>query len=138
MFAAIRRIFRRIFSPNQFLMLVGPVFTREFVTAPRRMRFYVAPAVYVGGLLILTSTAWLLLTGTQQVRNVGDMARFGGTLFQFLAPLQMVLAIFFSAFASASAVAQEKDRRTLILLLLTNLSNSELVLGKLFASLLNV
>jgi hypothetical protein len=119
-------------------MLVGPVFTREFVTAPRRMRFYVAPAVYVGGLLILTSTAWLLLTGTQQVRNVGDMARFGGTLFQFLAPLQMVLAIFFSAFASASAVAQEKDRRTLILLLLTNLSNSELVLGKLFASLLNV
>jgi ABC-type Na+ efflux pump permease subunit len=35
-------------------------------------------------------------------------------------------------------VAQEKDRRTLIQLLLTNLSNSELVLGKLLASLLNV
>jgi ABC-type transport system involved in multi-copper enzyme maturation permease subunit len=119
-------------------MLVGPVFTREFVTAPRRMRFYVAPAVYVGGLLTLAATAWLLLTGTQQIRNVGDMARFGGTLFQFLTPLQLVLAIFFSAFASASAAAQEKDRRTLVLLLLTNLSNSELVLGKLFASLLNV
>lgn len=119
-------------------MLIGPVFTRELVTAPRRTRFYVAPAVYVGGLLILASTAWLLLTGTQQIRNVGDMARFGGTLFQFLAPLQLVLVIFFSAFASASAVAQEKDRRTLVLLLLTNLSNSELVLGKLFASMLNV
>ncbi len=119
-------------------MLVGPVFTREFVTAPRRARFYVAPTVYVGGLVILASTAWLLLTGTQQIRNVGDMARFGGTLFQFLAPLQLVLVIFFSAFASASAVAQEKDRRTLVLLLLTNLSNSELVLGKLFASLLSV
>ncbi|MCC7083830.1 MAG: hypothetical protein IT427_02355 [Pirellulales bacterium] len=119
-------------------MLVGPVFTREFVTAPRRMRYYVAPAVYVGGLLILASTAWLLLAGTQQIRNVGDMARFGGALFQFLAPLQLALAIFFSAFASASAVAQEKDRRTLVLLLLTNLSNSELVLGKLFASLLHM
>ena len=119
-------------------MLIGPVFTRELVTAPRRLRFYVAPAVYVGGLLILSSTAWLLLTGTQQVRNVGDTARFGATLFQFLAPLQLVLAIFFSALASASAVAQEKDRRTLILLLLTNLSNTELVLGKLLASLLNV
>lgn len=119
-------------------MLIGPVFTRELVTAPRRTRFYIAPAVYVGGLLILASTAWLLLTGTQQIRNVGDMARFGGTLFQFLAPLQLVLVIFFSAFAAASAVAQEKDRRTLVLLLLTNLSNSELVLGKLFASMLNV
>jgi ABC-type transport system involved in multi-copper enzyme maturation permease subunit len=119
-------------------MVIGPVFTREVVTAPRRVRFYVAPAVYVGGLLILTCTAWLLLTGSQQVRNVGDMARFGGALFQFLAPLQLVLAIFFSALAAASAVAQEKDRRTLVLLLLTNLSNSELVLGKLLASLLNV
>ena len=35
-------------------------------------------------------------------------------------------------------MAQEKDRRTLVLLLLTNLTNSELVLGKLLASLLNV
>ncbi len=119
-------------------MFIGPVFTRELVTAPRRMRFYAAPAMYVAGLLVLTCTAWLLLLGTQQVRNVGDMARFGMALFQFLAPLQLVMAIFFSAMASASAVAQEKDRRTLELLLLTNLSNSELVLGKLLASLLSV
>lgn len=119
-------------------MLVGPVFTREFVAAPRRVRFYLAPAVYVAMLLMLSATAWMLLTGTQHVRNIGDVARFGGALFQFLAPLQFVLAVFFSALASASAVAQEKDRRTLILLLLTNLTNSELVLGKLFASLLNI
>src|SRR3954470_23937273 len=119
-------------------MLVGPVFTRELATAPRRIRFYAAPAVYVGSLLLLTCTAWLLLIGAQEVRSAGDMARFGGALFQFLAPLQLVLVVFFSALATASAVAQEKDRRTLILLLLTNLSNSELVLGKLFASLLSV
>ena len=119
-------------------MLIGPVFTRELVTAPRRMRFYAAPAVYVAGLLVLMCTAWLLLLGTQQVRNVGNMARFGVALFQFLTPLQLVLAIFFSAMATASAVAQEKDRRTLELLLLTNLSNAELVLGKLLASLLSV
>ncbi|HZZ26646.1 MAG TPA: ABC transporter permease subunit [Pirellulales bacterium] len=119
-------------------MLIGPVFTRELITAPRRVRFYAAPAVYVAGLLVLTCTAWLLLLGMQQVRNVGDMARFGMALFQFLAPLQLVLAIFFSALVSASAVAQEKDRRTLELLLLTNLSNSELVLGKLLASLLSI
>ncbi len=117
-------------------MLIGPVFTREVVTAPRRGRLYVSRAAYVAALLVLMCTAWLLLAGTQVVRNVGDMARFGAMLFQILAPLQMALTIFFSALLAASAVTQEKDRRTLVLLLLTSLTNSELVLGKLLASLL--
>src|SRR3546814_9482688 len=57
------------------------------------------------------------------------------TLFRsILAPLQLALALFFSALLAASGVSQEKDRRTLILLLLTNLTNSELVLGKLLRS----
>jgi ABC-type transport system involved in multi-copper enzyme maturation permease subunit len=119
-------------------LFIGPVFTRELVTAPRRIRFYVARAIYVAALLTLVCTAWLLLTGTQDVRNVGDMARFGATVFQLLAPLQLALVLFFSALLTASAVAQEKDRRTLVLLLMTRLSNSELVLGKLFSSLLQV
>jgi hypothetical protein len=92
----------------------------------------------VSALLVLMCTAWLLLTGTQIVRNLSDTARFGTMLFQILAPLQLALAIFCSALLAASAVAQEKDRRTLVLLLLTNLTNRELVLGKLLASLLNV
>ena len=119
-------------------MLLGPVFGREAVIAPRRMRTYVGRAAYVAALLLLMSTAWLILTGTQLVRDVGDLARFGAVLFQILAPLQAAVAVFFAALLAASAVAQEKDRRTLILLLLTHLSNSELVLGKLLASLLSV
>ncbi len=119
-------------------MLIGPVFSREIVTAPRRPRLYISRAAYVSALLVLVCTAWLLVTGTQIVRNLGDMARFGAMLFQIIAPLQLGLAIFFSALLAAAGVAQEKDRRTLVLLLLTNLTNSELVLGKLLASLLNV
>jgi ABC-type transport system involved in multi-copper enzyme maturation permease subunit len=119
-------------------LFIGPVFTREVVTAPRRPRLYVARAAYVAGLLVLVCTAWLLLAGTQVIRNPGDMARFGAMLFQLLAPLQMALALFFSALLAASAVTQEKDKRTLVLLLLTNLTNSELVLGKILASMLGV
>jgi len=119
-------------------LLIGPVFNREVAIAPRRARLYVARAAYVLALLVLMSTAWLVLAGTQVVRDVGDLARFGMILFQVLAPLQLALALFFSAMLAASAVAQEKDRRTLVLLLLTRLSNSELVVGKLLASLLNV
>jgi ABC-type transport system involved in multi-copper enzyme maturation permease subunit len=118
--------------------LIGPVFTRELVTAPRRTRFYLSRALYVGGLLILVSTAWGLYTGTQNVRTLADTARFGAAIFQILSVLQLTLALFFAALLTASAVAQEKDRRTLVLLLLTHLSNSELVLGKMLASVLNV
>ena len=119
-------------------MFIGPVFTREVAIAPRRNRIYIARTTYGIGLLILMATAWQVLTGTQVVRDVGDLARFGTILLQILAPLQLALAVFFAAMLSASAVSQEKDRKTLILLLLTNLTNSELVLGKLLASLLHV
>jgi ABC-type transport system involved in multi-copper enzyme maturation permease subunit len=119
-------------------LLVGPVFTRELITAPRRSRFYWTRAVYVAALAILVATSWGLYTGTQHVRTVGDTARFGAAIFQIVAVLQLTVAMFFSALLAASAVAQEKDRRTLVLLLLTHLSNSELVLGKLLASVLSV
>ncbi|MFM7070852.1 MAG: ABC transporter permease subunit [Planctomycetota bacterium] len=119
-------------------MFIGPVFARELVTTPRRPQHYLTRAVYVTALLVLMCTAWLVVAGTQIIRNVGDMARFGASLFQVLAPLQLALITFLAALGSASAVALEKDRRTLILLLLTRLRNSELVLGKLFASLLDV
>lgn len=79
-----------------------------------------------------------MLTGTQRIVNVGDMARFGAVLFQVLAPLQLALMLFLAALQSASNVSIEKDRETLILLLMSQLTNSELVLGKLFASLLSL
>lgn len=94
--------------------------------------------MYVASLVLLLATAWLALTGTQVIQNVGDLARFSGILFQVLAPLQLALVIFFSAVLTASSVSQEKDRQTLILLLMTDLKNHELVLGKLLASLLHV
>ena len=119
-------------------MPAGPIFSRELVTAPRRPRFHIYRTVYVFALFLLMCTAWLVLAGTQVISNVGDMARFGSILFQILATLQLALVLFISAMLAASAVAQEKDKKTLILLLLTRLSNREVVLGKLLASLLNV
>ncbi|MCE9604050.1 MAG: ABC transporter permease subunit [Planctomycetia bacterium] len=119
-------------------MIVGPLFTREWTTLPRRGRLFFARATYGGASAVLIITAWQVLAGSQVVRNVGDFAHFGTTIFQLLAPLHLSAAVFFAALSTAAAVAQEKDRRTFDLLLLTNLSNSELVLGKLLGSLLAV
>ena len=74
-------------------MLVGPVFTREVTIAPRREWTYILRSVYVGLLLLLIVTAWLVISGTQLITDPGDFARFGTMLFQFLAPMQLVLAI---------------------------------------------
>jgi ABC-type transport system involved in multi-copper enzyme maturation permease subunit len=124
---------------GECLLFVGPVFSREAVVAPRRGKHYAIRSVYVTTLLVLMCTAWLALAGTQVIRNIGDTARFGSVLFvNIMAPLQLAFITFVSALVAASAVAQEKDRRTLILLLMTQMSNAELVLGKLLASLLNV
>ncbi len=119
-------------------MLIGPIFSRELVTAPRRNQHFLYRGVYGTALFVLMCTAWLVLAGTQIIRSVGDMAKFGSILFLILAPLQMTLLTFLAALRSASGVAQEKDKKTLLLLLMTRLSNHELVLGKLLASLLDV
>lgn len=119
-------------------MFIGPVFTREWSISARRPRMYVGRATYPAALGVLAATAWLVVTGTQWVEQVGDFARFGAVVFHLLAFVQLVLVLFFSGVLAAGAAAQEKERRTLDLLLLTRMTNSELVLGRLLASLWQV
>lgn len=119
-------------------MFLGPVFEREAAVAPRQFWLYAGRSLYAFALLLVMCTGWLVLAGAQMIRNIGDFARFGSLIFQVLAPLQLTLAIFYAAFVAANAVAHEKDRRTIILLLMTELTDAELVLGKLGASLLHV
>ena len=119
-------------------MLLGAVFEREVRFAPKSKGLFIGRAVYAGSLLAIIATCWLVLTGTQAVTSPGDTARFGATLLRTLAPLQLSLAVLAAAMTAAVAVSVEKDRRTLELLLLSRLSERELVLGKLAASLLRV
>ncbi|HTL18664.1 MAG TPA: hypothetical protein VL793_15615, partial [Patescibacteria group bacterium] len=119
-------------------MLIGPIFSRELAVAPRRPIHYVYRTAYPLVLAVIMGTAWFLMVGTQNIRNVADIARFGTMIFQMLAPLQLAVLAFLAAQSAVSGVAQEKDKRTMLLLLMTRLSNHELVLGKLCASLLDV
>jgi ABC-type transport system involved in multi-copper enzyme maturation permease subunit len=134
-----RSVFCQVQIPNaENSSLIGPIFTREAAVAPRRIWFFAARSVFCAALFALALTSWQLLVGSQRVDNLGDLAWFGTTAFQILAPLQLAVALPFAAVLVASAVSLEKDRKTLDLLLLTRLSNVELVLGKLLAALLTV
>ena len=116
--------------------MIGPIFQRETATLPRRGRHFVNRVVFAVMLFAIICTTWLLLAGIQPVQNAGDLARFGVLIFQLIAPFQLIVLLFMAALAGAIAVSHEKDKQTLILLLMTSLSNSELVLGKIGAGLL--
>lgn len=119
-------------------MFAGPLFSRESLILPRQLRHYLMRSGYVAAFFILMYTAGQVAFGWQQVRNIGDVARFGSLVFQVFSIVQLSLVLFFALLFSAGRVAQEKDGRTLILLLMTDLRDRELVLGKLSASLLVV
>lgn len=118
--------------------MLGPIFVREWLTVPRRQRHYVARTAYLGLLWVLGLTAWQATVGWSQTATLGDTARFGLLVFQLFAYLQLILLLFFAALSGASAVTREKDRRTFILVLMTDLRNYEIVLGKLLGSLLPI
>jgi ABC-type Na+ efflux pump permease subunit len=118
--------------------MLGPIFVREWLTLPRRPRHYLLRSLYLALLWVLALTAWQATVGWEQAATIGDTARFGQLLFQILAYVQLALLLFFSALSAASTITQEKDRRTFILLLLTDLRNYEIVLGKLLGSLLQI
>ena len=119
-------------------MFAGPIIARELVTTPRPWRYYLWRASFSCALFILLWTAWQSIIGWQDVRELGVLARFGGVLYVMFALLQLTLMLFFAPLSTAAAVAYEKDRRTFNLLLMTSLSDTEIVVGKLVAGLLNI
>jgi ABC-type transport system involved in multi-copper enzyme maturation permease subunit len=118
--------------------LLGPIFNREWLTVPRRPRHYINRAAYLGLLWVLGLTAWQMTVGWTHTASLGEAARFGLLLFQIIAFVQLTLLVFFAALAAVSTITLEKDRRTFILLLLTDLRDHEIVLGKLVGSLLQI
>lgn len=119
-------------------MLAGPLLTREAMTAPRHIKLFLIRAGYLAAFVVLMYTAGQATFERRPVQTLGDSAAFGRFLFDLFAMVQLTLAAAAAMLFCSSSVSQEKDRRTLILLLMTDLKNFELVAGKLAASLLLV
>jgi ABC-type transport system involved in multi-copper enzyme maturation permease subunit len=108
------------------------------MTAPRSARYYLGRALFTCFLFIVFWTAWQSLIGWREVKEFGLLARFGGVIYRMFAVLQLTLILFFAPIFTAASIAHEKDRRTFVLLLMTDLSDLEIVLGKLLAGLMNI
>lgn len=118
--------------------MLGPIFSRELVTVPRRGGHFPTRAALVGLIAILGITTWQATVGFSRDATLGETANFGQLLFQLVSFVQLLLVLFFGALSAAGAVSQEKDRRTFVLLLLTDMRDYEIVLGKLIGALLPI
>ena len=119
-------------------MLAGPLFVREWQTAPRRPRFYVSRAAYAGLFFVLLWTTWQAMIGFDRQPALGEIARFNVVAFELFSYTQLALVLFSGALFGAGSISIEKDRRTFILLLVTRLSDSEIILGKFMGAVLQV
>jgi ABC-type transport system involved in multi-copper enzyme maturation permease subunit len=116
--------------------MLGPIFNREVLTIPRSQRFFLSRAGYGVILLVLIWTGWQIMIGWRAVNEVGILARFEQILFRALVLTQLLMMLFFAPIAAATSIAHEKDRRTFVLMLMTDMTDWEIILGKLGASFL--
>ena len=116
--------------------MLGPIFLRELATVPRRAGHYPSRLALVGLLGVLGVTAWQATVGFTRDATLGETARFGLLLFQILASTcnSCSADLLLGPVRRERRSAQEKDRRTFVLLLITDMRDPEIVLGKLLGS----
>jgi ABC-type transport system involved in multi-copper enzyme maturation permease subunit len=123
-------------------MFPGPVFAVELLTTAKRARYYAMRAIY--GLLLLF-VLWITYHEFVESRGRGrstftaaEMSAFAAQTFSLFVTAQGLTVLAITPALVGGTIAGEKQRKTLLYLLASTLSSSEIVLGKLLARLLLV
>ena len=116
---------------------LGPVFVYEWITAARRWQGYALRSCFVmfllGALVVMWNSADLPVQFP-----IRAMAQLGQSFYIGVAGTQLALVMLAAPAATAGAICLDRARGTLTHLLMTDLSNVEIVLGKLAARLVPV
>jgi ABC-type transport system involved in multi-copper enzyme maturation permease subunit len=119
----------------------GPVFVYEWLLATRRWQLYALRAGFLTVILVAMSLAWpntFWNRRPDQTVSVQMMAYLGESLFETIASIELTLVLLAAPAATAGAVCLARARGTLDHMLATDLSNGEIVLGKLGVGLVPV
>ena len=121
-------------------MIAGPILRRELrATAGRRGLFVMRTLLgVVLGVLFLCSAAVVLMGSSRESDPITAerVGRFGVEVLVMLAVVQVILWAILAPGLVAGTVAEERERGTLEALLLTRLSNAEILAHKLLGRLL--
>jgi ABC-type transport system involved in multi-copper enzyme maturation permease subunit len=130
------------------LYLIGPLLVYDLVRQARRgittfLRCLYA-LILLGLLLILAANYFPQLTGFAEFfgerpsRPLHDWAAFAQKFVVSILNLQGIAVVLLTPAYLAGALAEEKERKTIIMLLATDLRDREIVLGKLLGRLLHL
>jgi ABC-type transport system involved in multi-copper enzyme maturation permease subunit len=118
---------------------LGPVFIYEWLTASRRWQMYAGRAIFVLFLLAGLSVVWLsFATRSEGPLDLRTLARMGEGFFYAIIGTQLAIVLRAAPAATAGSICLDKARGSLIHLLVTDLSDVEIVLGKFAARLVPV
>lgn len=115
-------------------LFFGPIFAKELVEISRRKRYYFNRFLYSLALLLVMYMVWSRYSW--QLRQFGPQAqralvRMAESLFHAVSGVQFASVFLFVPLFVCGVVASEREERTLDLLFTTDLSDREIVLGKL-------
>jgi ABC-type transport system involved in multi-copper enzyme maturation permease subunit len=116
----------------------GPIFAHECRSAPRRARTYSGRSAVAAAIFLSILVVWLNDRINSRLTVLQHQARLAENLYFAIAICQLAWALVVAACVSAGSIAIEKARGTLSHLLVTDLSDREIVLGKLAVSLSSV
>jgi ABC-type transport system involved in multi-copper enzyme maturation permease subunit len=117
---------------------LGPVFAYEWLVASRRWQFYAWRALFIAILLVALAVVYASGSTTRTIPVIRAQALIGEKFFYAIVGTQLALVLLAAPAATAGAVCLDKARGALTHLLVTDLSNTEIVLGKLASRLLPV
>jgi ABC-type transport system involved in multi-copper enzyme maturation permease subunit len=111
----------------------GPVFAFECLTSSRRWQIYAGRALLIGGVLVGLSLVWFTRFSQREFKSIQETAAVGSAFLDATLAVELVLALLVVPAATAGVVCQDKMRGGLTMMMVTDLSDAEIVLGK-FAS----
>ncbi|MGP0065654.1 MAG: ABC transporter permease [Isosphaeraceae bacterium] len=116
----------------------GPVFIYECLTNSRRWQSYALRSIGVAALLIAMSLIAEENVGMLKSSSWRAFAQLGQSFFIGLIGVELAIVVLVAPAATAGAICLDRARGTLAHMLMTDLSDPEIVLGKLAARLMPV
>jgi len=117
---------------------LGPVFANEWLTTSRHWQSYAGRTAFVAVLLLGLASVWVGQVHGQSLPPIQAMAAVGRGFYNTIVFTQLTVVFLAAPAATAGSICQDKGRGTLAQMLLTDLSDAEIVLGKLAARLVPV
>jgi ABC-type transport system involved in multi-copper enzyme maturation permease subunit len=122
---------------------LGPVFVFDMLSLARRWQVYAARSAFVLFLLVGILIAWVSTTRMRTsppgaTSTLREMAEIGKSFFFALAGVQLSFILLAAPAAAAGAICIDRARGTLLHMMVTDLSDAEIVLGRLGSRLMPV